>query len=195
MWYNGATLRYLRTPGLVLAAVVLAACASGSSSATAGKPKKIRIGDAGGVLVSAYGSLWTTDLYLDRLVRIDPKAAHVSGKVRLGRRPYGLAAGAGSIWVASQEADTLARVDPKTLKVVERIHVGGVNLEKILTPDERANKDRLVAALQHRLLQSALKDDQAKALGDFLSTRGQLSDADIRTAIRLVMCTPEYQVT
>jgi len=77
----------------------------------------------------------------------------------------------------------------------ERIHVGGVNLEKILTPDERANKDRLVAALQHRLLQSALKDDQAKALGDFLSTRGQLSDADIRTAIRLVMCTPEYQVT
>jgi len=77
----------------------------------------------------------------------------------------------------------------------ERIHVGGVNLEKILTPDERANKDRLVAALQHRLLQSALKDDQAKALGDFLSARGRLSDADIRTAIRLVMCTPEYQVT
>jgi hypothetical protein len=52
-----------------------------------------------------------------------------------------------------------------------------------------------VAALQHRLLQSALKGDQAKALSDFLKARGRLNEADIRAAIRLVMCTPEYQVT
>jgi hypothetical protein len=77
----------------------------------------------------------------------------------------------------------------------KRVHVGGVDIEKILTPDERAGKDRLVAALQHRLLQSALKEDQAKALGDFLNARGKLNDGDIRAAIRLVMCTPEYQVT
>jgi len=76
----------------------------------------------------------------------------------------------------------------------ERIHVGGVNVDKILAPDERADKDRVVAALQHRLLQSALKDDQEKALRDFLNARGKLNDADIRAAIRLVMCTPEYQV-
>jgi hypothetical protein len=77
----------------------------------------------------------------------------------------------------------------------KRVHVGGVNLDKILTPDERASKDRVVAALQHRLLQTSLKEDQAKALGDFLDARGKLNDADIRAAIRLVMCTPEYQVT
>ena len=41
----------------------------------------------------------------------------------------------------------------------------------------------------------ALKDDQARALSDFLSARGKLNDADIRPAIRLVMATPEYQVT
>jgi hypothetical protein len=76
----------------------------------------------------------------------------------------------------------------------ERVHVGGVNLEKILTPDERADKDRVVAALQHRLLQTSLKVDQVKALGEFLSVRGKLNDTDIRAAIRLVMCTPEYQV-
>ena len=76
-----------------------------------------------------------------------------------------------------------------------RVHVGGVDLEKILTSGERADKNRLVAALQHRLLQSALKDDQARALGGFLNARGRLNDADIRAAIRLVMCTPEYQVT
>ena len=77
----------------------------------------------------------------------------------------------------------------------KRVHVGGVDVVKILSPEERADKSRLVAALQHRLLQSALKDDQARALGDFLSARGKLNDADIRAAIRLVMCTPEYQVT
>jgi uncharacterized protein (DUF1800 family) len=77
----------------------------------------------------------------------------------------------------------------------ERIHVGGVNVDKILAPDERADKNRLVASLQHRLLQSALKGDQEKALSDFLNARGKLNDADIRAAIRLVMCTPEYQVT
>jgi YVTN family beta-propeller protein len=119
LWYNDATLRYLRTAALVaLAAGVLASASSASS------PEKIRIGTTGGILLSAYGSLWTTDLSLDRLVRIDPDAARVSGKTRLGSRPYGLAAGAGSIWVASQALDTLARVSPRTLKVTKRIHVG-----------------------------------------------------------------------
>jgi uncharacterized protein (DUF1800 family) len=77
----------------------------------------------------------------------------------------------------------------------ERVHVGGVDVEKILSPDERADKNRLVAALQHRLLQSVLKGDQQKVLSDFFNVRARLDDADIRAAIRLVMCTPEYQVT
>jgi YVTN family beta-propeller protein len=120
LWYNDATLRYLRTGALV----ALAACVLASASAASSEPEKIKIGTTGGILVSAYGSLWTTDLSLDRLVRIDPAAARVSGKTRLGSRPYGLAAGAGSIWVASQAVDTLARVSPRTLKVTKRIHVG-----------------------------------------------------------------------
>ena len=120
MWYNGATLRYLRTASLA----ALTACLLASATSASSQPEKIPIGTTGGILVSAYGSLWTTDLSLDRLVRIDPSAARVSGKTRLGSRPYGLAAGAGSIWVASQAADTLARVTPGTLKVTKRIKVG-----------------------------------------------------------------------
>jgi hypothetical protein len=73
--------------------------------------------------------------------------------------------------------------------------MGGVNLDKILTPEERANKDDLVASLQHRLLQTTLNGDQEKALNDFLNSKEQLTDSDILTAIRLVMSTPEYQVT
>jgi uncharacterized protein (DUF1800 family) len=80
-------------------------------------------------------------------------------------------------------------------QIAQRIHIGGVNVKKILTPDERADKDLLVASLEHRLLQSDLHGDQEKALRDFLDSKTKLDDADILTVIRLVMSTPEYQVT
>ena len=83
----------------------------------------------------------------------------------------------------------------KIEKAVQRLHIGGVNVEKILTPEERASKDQLVASLEHRLLQSPLKDGQKKALNDFLDSKAQLNDADVLTAVRLVMATPQYQVT
>jgi uncharacterized protein (DUF1800 family) len=83
----------------------------------------------------------------------------------------------------------------KAMKLLQRVRMGGVNLEKILTPEERASKDTMVASLQHRLLQTTLSGEQEKALADFLNSKEQLNDADILTAIRLVMSTPEYQVT
>ena len=43
------------------------------------------------------------------------------------------------------------------MKILQRVRMGGVNVEKILTPEERANKDTIVASLQHRLLQTTLK--------------------------------------
>ena len=83
----------------------------------------------------------------------------------------------------------------RAMKILQRVRMGGVNVDKILKPEERNSKDTLIAALEHRLLQSALKGDQENALVEFLDAKTQLSDADIRTAIRLVMSTPEYQVT
>jgi uncharacterized protein (DUF1800 family) len=83
----------------------------------------------------------------------------------------------------------------KAMKALQRVRMGGVNLDKILTPEERASKDTLVVSIQHRLLQSTLKGDQEQALREFLDSKEKLNDADILTAIRLVMSTPEYQVT
>jgi len=80
-------------------------------------------------------------------------------------------------------------------KAAQRVHIGGVDVEKILTPEERADKGQLVASLQHRLLQSTLSNEQDKALRVFLDSRASLNEADIRTVIRLFMSTPEYQVT
>ena len=83
----------------------------------------------------------------------------------------------------------------KIERQAQRVHVAGVAVEKILSPEERASQDLLVASLEHRLLQTTLGGKQRKALRDFLGSKTTLDDADVLTAIRLVMATPQYQVT
>lgn len=78
---------------------------------------------------------------------------------------------------------------------LRNLRVGGVNVDRIFTERERADKEALLAALEKRLLQAPLKDKQRAALGEFLESKGKLDEADIRAAIRLVMSTPEYQLT
>jgi len=83
----------------------------------------------------------------------------------------------------------------KLEKAFQRIRLGGVNIEKILTPDERSDKDVIVSSLQTRLFQSKLNAGQQETLQAFLDSKTKMSDDDIRTTIRLMMSTPEYQVT
>jgi len=67
--------------------------------------------------------------------------------------------------------------------------------EKILTDEERKDKDKLVVALENRLLQGKLTGKQEQTLREFLDSQATLDDAAILNAIRLVMSTPEYQLT
>jgi hypothetical protein len=83
----------------------------------------------------------------------------------------------------------------KAMKALQRLHVGGVNLDKILTPEERDNNQTIIASLENRLFQTNLKKDQQQDLQEFLDSKTKMSDADILTAIRLMMSTPQYQVT
>jgi len=83
----------------------------------------------------------------------------------------------------------------KAARAMENLRMGGVRLDKILTPAERADKDAIVTSLQNRLFQTTLSKDQQATLHDFLDAKTTLTDADIITAIRLMMSTPEYQVT
>jgi uncharacterized protein (DUF1800 family) len=78
---------------------------------------------------------------------------------------------------------------------MRNMRAGGVDVDKILTEPERTNKELLISALEKRLLQGALTSTQEHALRQYLDGRTDLDDSDIRDAIRLVMCTPEYQVT
>jgi hypothetical protein len=78
---------------------------------------------------------------------------------------------------------------------LSKMRLGGVNVEKILTEEERSDKAALLAALEKRLLQSKLKDKQRDALREYLNSKGELDESEIRGAIRLLMSTPEYQLT
>ncbi|HVU26221.1 MAG TPA: DUF1800 domain-containing protein [Verrucomicrobiae bacterium] len=82
----------------------------------------------------------------------------------------------------------------KIEKALRRIHIGGVDVKKILTARELADKDLLVSSLERRLLQSELTGEQEKTLYDFLAAHDKLNNEDIRSAVRLIMSTPDYQI-
>jgi uncharacterized protein (DUF1800 family) len=85
-----------------------------------------------------------------------------------------------------------ARVAERRL---ERLRISGVDPEKLFSIEERHVKDKFIAALERRFLQASFKPQQEKALREFLDARGPLDPEDILGAIRLVMCTPDYQLT
>ena len=83
----------------------------------------------------------------------------------------------------------------KAMKILQRIRMGGLKVDKILTPEQRTDKATIVAALEHRLFQTRLNSEQEQTLREFLDAKTKMSDADIATTVRLMMSTPEYQVT
>jgi uncharacterized protein (DUF1800 family) len=83
----------------------------------------------------------------------------------------------------------------RAMKMLQRVRMGGVNVEKILTLAERDDNNLIIASLEQRLFQTSLKNDQQEALSEFLDAKTKMSDGDIATAIRLMMSTPQYQVT
>jgi len=70
-----------------------------------------------------------------------------------------------------------------------------VDPEKLFSAEERTNRTALIAAIEKRLLQSEFKPKQKQALVEYLNSQGELDDHDVLEAIRLVMSTPEFQLT
>jgi uncharacterized protein (DUF1800 family) len=70
-----------------------------------------------------------------------------------------------------------------------------VNVNHIVTREQRQNKEVLVAALEKRFLLTPLSEEHRQVLRDYLAPRESLTDDDIRQALRLLLATPEFQVT
>jgi uncharacterized protein (DUF1800 family) len=76
-----------------------------------------------------------------------------------------------------------------------RVQAGSVDVAKLFTSADLADKDSLIRALEKRMLQARLKPQQEKTLNDYLGQHGDLNDRHVLNALRLIMCTPEYQLT
>ena len=70
-----------------------------------------------------------------------------------------------------------------------------VDPDKLVGAKDRENKTALLAALERRLLQGELKPKQKQALTDYLNAQGELDSHDVLEAVRLIMSTPEFQLT
>ncbi|HKQ38953.1 MAG TPA: DUF1800 domain-containing protein [Verrucomicrobiae bacterium] len=70
-----------------------------------------------------------------------------------------------------------------------------VDPDKLVSASERTSKTALLAALERRLLQAELKPKQKKALNEYLDGQGELDSHDVLEAVRLIMSTPEFQLT
>jgi uncharacterized protein (DUF1800 family) len=99
------------------------------------------------------------------------------------------------------EFTALAQNDKRRFRMMEeraRQRARGlkpVDVAKVLSPDERGEKKKLLPSLERNFLQVSLKPKQRQTLLDYIDSRGELDDDDIRHAIRLLMSTPEYQLT
>ena len=58
-----------------------------------------------------------------------------------------------------------------------------------------ATPDNFLAALQSRFLNAPIKPQRLASFNEFLKSKSPIEETDIRKAIRLIMCTPEYQLT
>jgi streptogramin lyase len=104
--------------------LALAVGTTAVSAATRVKPiATIRVGSQSGMVLSAAGSIWSSDLLLARVVRIDPLTNAVVRRIPFAARPFGIAYGAGSVWIADRSVNVLGRIDPRTNRVVEKITI------------------------------------------------------------------------
>jgi uncharacterized protein (DUF1800 family) len=75
------------------------------------------------------------------------------------------------------------------------LQIAPASVASLFTPQELSTPDNFLDALQTRFLNSTLRPQRLSSLSDFLKTRSPIEEADIRKSIRLLMSTPEYQLT
>jgi uncharacterized protein (DUF1800 family) len=70
-----------------------------------------------------------------------------------------------------------------------------IDVTKLFSPVDLSNPVSFLDALQARFLNADLKPQRLASFTDFLKSRSPIEETDVRKAIRLIMCTPEYQLT
>jgi len=75
------------------------------------------------------------------------------------------------------------------------MEIAPADVRSLFTTMDLVTPESFLAALQARFINGELKSQRLDSLHDFLRNRDPIEESDIRKAIRLLMCTPEYQLT
>ncbi len=73
--------------------------------------------------------------------------------------------------------------------------IAPADVKALFTQAELSTPDAFLTALQARFVQTDLKGQRLTSLREFLKSKSPIEEGDIRKSIRLLMCTPEYQLT
>jgi YVTN family beta-propeller protein len=72
---------------------------------------RAKVGNGGGGIAIAAGSVWVANHDDDEVAKVDPSTLKVLARIKTGRGPGGLRAGLGSLWVSNADEGTVARID------------------------------------------------------------------------------------
>ncbi len=75
------------------------------------------------------------------------------------------------------------------------LQMGPAPVQELFAPADFATVDSFLAALQSRFLSVSLNPVRLASMREFVQARMPLQEPDIRKVIRLLMSTPEYQLT
>ena len=73
--------------------------------------------------------------------------------------------------------------------------IAPADVKSLFTAIDLSAPDVFLDALQNRFLNAQLKAQRVNSIHDFLKSKSPIEESDIRKSIRLLMCTPEYQLT
>jgi len=71
---------------------------------------------------------------------------------------------------------------------------GAANPSLFFTASDRTSPTKLLDVAERRFLQAPLKKPERQALLDYLAAQGELDENDLLGLVRLMLCTPEYQL-
>ncbi|MFP6901238.1 MAG: DUF1800 domain-containing protein [Opitutales bacterium] len=74
-------------------------------------------------------------------------------------------------------------------------NIKALEIDKLVDRKDLGNHERLIATLEKRLLQDKLKEQQRGSLSEFLKGKKELDRDDVLQLVRLIMSTPQYQLT
>ncbi len=75
------------------------------------------------------------------------------------------------------------------------MQIAPADVTALFSPLDLSSPQNFLDALQDRFLNARLNSKRSSSFSDFLKSRSPIEESDIRKSIRLIMSTPEYQLT